>query len=141
MDTQHTDGDIVAGLRGLVTSVVTNQRAFFWVIIVSAVLSAPMWAFAPRPVAQLPRRAEACDGSACPSTGLHGGRPTNHRSADLAAAPQALARDEGSVHPSYGEAELVSLLQGYLTPYRASVHPLTFAQNRGRESDGRAAAA
>lgn len=46
-ETQHADGDIGAGLRGFVTSIVANDAAFYVIFVLCAVVAAAGWAFTP----------------------------------------------------------------------------------------------
>lgn len=46
-ETQHADGDIGAGLRGFVTSVVANDAVFYTIFVVCSVVAAAGWAFTP----------------------------------------------------------------------------------------------
>lgn len=46
-ETQHVDGNVAAAARGFISSIVCNEKVFYTILIVSALVAAAGWAFAP----------------------------------------------------------------------------------------------
>jgi len=132
-ETQHADGDIGAGVRGLISSIVANDRVFPAFNIVSAVVAAAAWAFMPDLWSQF------LDADA------------NTRSMIWPAAVTVVALG-ATVLPLWfefhrrwlareiaeemrsGQAELIALIHAYLTPCIETLPAVAAGGSEGREA-------
>lgn len=137
-DTQHADGNVAAGLRGLATSLVTNRRAFNTTLIGCALGSAASWAFIPNAWQAYVESPEATRGwpllpLSLTIVGIVAiGLPTwfqLHK--DWVSSKVA---EEQAEEQEKEEAELVGLLQGYLAPLIEELPMVAVPGQAGREA-------